>query len=300
MESARPPSSALLETIYECQRRQAWFREYLEAEGEEPLLFVGSAQLSNDSANVAHDICTEIGLNVDERLKAHTAEEALRALVERVERARILVMRNGIVGDDTSRPLNIDEFRGFALSDAYAPLVFINSTDAATAKSFTLAHELGHIWLGHSGVSDTKSTSIKDVEQFCNAVAAEVLVPLEAIASVWRQTQDPAEQVTAQARRFKVSNQTMTLRVRDAGLLSRQTADQLYAQLRANVAPRPPKPSGGDYYRTKQTRVSPVFARAIMASVSQGKTTYTEALHLLGLRRMDTYDKLAHTLEVHP
>src|SRR5207248_3353026 len=114
-------------------------------------------------------------------------EVMLSQRIGAVEEAGILVMRSGIVGSNTRRTLLISEFRGFALSDQYAPIIFINAADAKSAQMFTLAHELVHIWLGVFGVSNLTHTrpSKSEIEQFCNAVAAELLVPLERLKEIW-------------------------------------------------------------------------------------------------------------------
>lgn len=86
-------------------------------------------------------------------------------------------MRSGIVGNNTHRPLDVAEFRGFAISHPLAPLVFINSADAPAARLFTLMHELAHIWVGSSGISNASPGNARREEVFCNAVAGEFLAP---------------------------------------------------------------------------------------------------------------------------
>jgi Zn-dependent peptidase ImmA (M78 family) len=129
-----------------------------------------------------------IHLDTDMRSDARNWEEALRLQVEGMEESGVLVMRSGIVGNNTHRQLSVEEFRGFALSDPYAPLVFINSRDSKGAQMFTLAHELVHIWLGVSGVSNLEATYAPNhrIERFCNRVAAELLVPGVELRAEWQ------------------------------------------------------------------------------------------------------------------
>src|SRR5664280_1764048 len=149
----RTPTPDLLDTIYACERRQVWYRDYAEANGGEPVELVGSQRLDTPVEHAADALREELGFGLDRRVEFSNWSEALDGLREHAEEAGVLVMANGVVGSNTHRPLNPDEFRGFALVDDLAPVVFINGADTRAAQVFTLAHELAHLSLGESAVS---------------------------------------------------------------------------------------------------------------------------------------------------
>lgn len=203
------PSPELLDTIYLCQRRQAWYREWARSVGEEPLPFVGSAALNSPVERTAAEIREALGFDLEAQRQVPTWTDALRQFIAQAEDLGVLVMVSGVVGGNNHRPLNPDEFRGFALADDLAPLVFINGKDTKAAQMFTLAHELAHLWLGESALTDASpaSTPTRRIEVWCNAVAAELLVPLGVLRSVLREEldSDAVADRRALARRFKVS-----------------------------------------------------------------------------------------------
>lgn len=118
------PSASLLDTIYLCQQRQAWYRDHQRLYGVEPLAFVGSTSVANEVADIAAGIARTIGFDVDERKQLSNWSEALRRLIAQIEEAGVLVMVSGVVGSNTHRSLVVEEFRGFALADTLAPLIF--------------------------------------------------------------------------------------------------------------------------------------------------------------------------------
>jgi Zn-dependent peptidase ImmA (M78 family) len=289
------PSSNLLDTIYQCQQRQSWYRDFLIAEGELPLQFVGSASQADPASAVAGAIRHTLGLENGQSFDAVSWEAALGSFIERVEEVRILVMRNGVVGNNTHRKLDVAEFRGFALSDEYAPLVFINGADAKSAQMFTLAHEIAHLWLGESGVSDADPNSHQPSERFCNAVAAEVLIPLESFKAAWRGGAEPLEEARRLSRHFKVSTLVVLIRAREAGVISNTTFTSLYSAAALHTR-EAASGSGGDFYRTQGSRLGKRFARAVIVSALEGQTTYKEALQLLGFKKTTALDELAERL----
>ncbi|OHU01689.1 ImmA/IrrE family metallo-endopeptidase [Mycobacterium syngnathidarum] len=297
------PSADLLDTIYICQARQDWYRDYARDQGVPELPFVGSATVDTPVVQAAQMIRRELGFDLTDRTVFANSDDALRQLIDRIENIGVLVMVSGIVGGDTHRALAPEEFRGFALSDPYAPLLFVNGADTKAAQIFTLIHELAHIWLGGSALSDAAMASQGGVteELWCNRVAAEVLVPLAALRGDYQG--EPTEQeVTRLARRYKVSTLVILKRLFDARYLDWDEYQQLYADERDAVIAlakrRRGDRSGGQFYYTQPLRLSRHFARAVIASTYEGGTSFREAFQLLGTRRHETFTKLADEIGV--
>lgn len=206
-------------------------------------------------------------------------------------------MRNGVVGTNTHRKLDVKEFRGFAISDEYAPVIFVNVADSLSAQMFTLAHELGHLWRGESGVSDVDPESTVGPERFSNQVAAEVLIPMSEFRDAWRLDVDPQEEAARLARHFKVSTVAMLVRAREAGMIDAELFEALYA-MESQREGRSRESTGGDFYRTQRTRLGTRFATAVIVSALEGRTPYKEAFHLLGIKKSETFDEFARTLGV--
>jgi len=194
-------------------------------------------------------------------ISSRSVSDALRAFIAQADEVGILVMCSGIVGSNTHRKLDPQEFRGFAMADPLAPVVFINGADTRSAQMFTLAHELAHIWLGQSALSDAEARFVPDheVERWCNHVAAELLVPLEVVRSEFHAGADLAFETNRLARRFKVSTLVVLRRIHDAGGLSRE---QLWGAYDAELERLQTLPagSGGNFYVTLPARVSRRFA----------------------------------------
>jgi len=272
------PSPDLLDMIYVCQQRQEWYRDFARSERASPLPFVGSVSLTSNVESTAATMRRALGFDVEERRRIPTWTDALRLFIEQADQAGIMVMCSGVVLNNNYRPLDPEEFRGFALSDKLAPLVFINGADTKAAQMFTLAHELAHIWIGQSAVSDTQASLVPDhqVERWCNNVAAEFLVPLSMMKEEYRDVINLRGELDRLARRFKVSTLVILRRIHDAGGLTREEFWREYEEeLQSLLAIS--RGSGGNFYLTKAARVSKRFARALVISTLEGQTLHRDA-----------------------
>lgn len=298
-ERLERPSADLLDTIYLCQQRQEWYRDFARTEGEGPLPFVGSVSLASDVEETGARIRDALGFDLDERRQTPTWTEALRRFIGLADELGVLVMVSGVVGSNNRRKLDPEEFRGFALVDPLAPLVFINGADTKAAQMFTLAHELAHVWLGQSALSDVAPVSSPPhaVESWCNRVAAELLVPLAIFREEYRPEVTLQLELDRLARRFKVSTLVVLRRIHDAGGLTRE---QLWREYRRELERLRAMPAGdgGNFYLTLGARASKRFARALVVSTLEGRSSFTEAFRLLGLKKMTTFQELGHSLGV--
>lgn len=299
------PSADLLDTIYACQNRQGWYRDFSELNGDESLDFVGSIAVQSDVVRAGRLIRDALKLTVEARQAARTWEDALRQMVAQAEDLGVLVMRNGVVGNNTHRKLNPDEFRGFALTDRLAPLVFINAADSKSAQMFTLAHELVHVFTNREGVSDASPQHMPNgaVEQWCNNVAAEVLVPRQEFIGAYRPSSDLESELLRLARVFKVSTLVILRRVYDVGGLSREAFGNAYgaevARLQTLVEKRQTNTeSGGDFHLTEAVRVGRRFAKALVSSTLEGRTLYRDAFKLLDIKKVETFTEFGISLGV--
>jgi Zn-dependent peptidase ImmA (M78 family) len=211
-------------------------------------------------------------------------------------------MQNSVVGQNNSRPLQVSEFRGFALCDKFAPLVFLNSRDSKAARMFTLAHEVVHIWAGESGVSNLSQTfappSSVSLERFCNAVAAELLVPEVEIRAQWERVRLQPEPIKRLYRHFKVSSLVILRRLRDAEIIGDEEFQRMYSDELTEIAKMSVEKGegGGNYYSTLRSRLGKRFTSALVQSTLEGATQFREASGLLGLKSTKTFDAFARII----
>ena len=261
-----------------------------ESQGVEELSFVGRFGTTDPEDVVASDIREVIDVDAA-RQQASDREGFMRELTRNVERSGIMVMRSGVVGNNNRRPLDVDEFRGFSLSDHIAPLVFINSRDFKGAQIFTLAHEMAHIWSGQGGVSNpdyglNREREDSTVEQFCNRVAAETLVPGEDFRSRWV-FGGPAweDNLSNLSGHYKVSPMVILRKAHDEDFVPLDEYRGAYSRLveRASKAQQTAD-SGGNFHYTLTARNGAEFTSAVISSAAEGSLLSSEAADLLGVK----------------
>jgi Zn-dependent peptidase ImmA (M78 family)/transcriptional regulator with XRE-family HTH domain len=274
--------------------RQDWFKEHQLASGSEKLDYVGRFSINDPPQTVARDMRDVLGFDNAFRDQVSEWEDLVKQLSRRAESVGILVMRSGFVAHAMNRPLDVEEFRGFALSDPIAPVIFINSQDALAAQNFTFAHELSHIWIGESGISNVRMTSVQQlnrVEHFCNQVAAEFLVPVHEFRTKWDEDESIWTNVRRISNAFKVSSLVVLLRALETDLIQYSAFKSAYEEEEQAIRDREKRESqsqpnaaqGGHFWNTFPWRVSHRFAETLVRDVQRDRTTYSEAAKLLGI-----------------
>jgi Zn-dependent peptidase ImmA (M78 family)/DNA-binding XRE family transcriptional regulator len=281
-----PVSVDLYEVYQDALFKQHWVADVRRDEGFEPLAFVGAGQSSNDVARAAAAITSLLQIVAPEQRRG-ASEAFLGVLVKAAELAGVLVLRSSTVGSNTRRALDVQEFRGFAIADVYAPLVFINTADAKAAQLFTFVHELTHLWRAETGVSQnelTSSSTYGDIERFCDAVAAEVLVPMADVVAVWQSTRSLEENLPALKRRYKVSALVVARRARDAGLITHENHAAWAAVEMQKLSAKKKSDGGPTQDVLVPLRNSPTVTEMVVRGVRAGQLLYRDAATLLGIQ----------------
>lgn len=283
-------SPNLLDTIQTVQQRQAWLREWLTEEGMPPLDFVGSANTTANFKSLAQRIRERLHLDADWAERLPNWEDALQTLRKAVERIGIVVFSNGVVGLNNHRALDPDEFRGFVLCDPLVPVVFLNDADTKSARIFTLAHELVHVWVGQDGLFNLERMmpSGDELERYCNRVAAEFLIPSYKLTEKWPAAIETEKPFHTIAKWFKVSPVVAARRALDLNLINKPEFFRFYEQDRAEWLKKKledrQKSSGGNFYATQSVRLGRRFSAEIVRAAREGRILYQDAFRLTGMK----------------
>jgi Zn-dependent peptidase ImmA (M78 family)/transcriptional regulator with XRE-family HTH domain len=293
-ESSRSEAMLLDALLRDVRARQAIVRDALEGIDEaEELPFVGSAQLGMGAATVANKIQGQLGFELTSFRSRPGAPGAFAYLREAAEASGCFVLLIGDLGSHHSA-LDVDTFRGFALADAIAPFVIINDHDARSAWSFTLLHELAHIWLGQTGISGGRADL--EVERFCNDVAASILLPPADLATLRIEPRQGVDKAIATIGSFaaerNISSSMVAYRLFLEGRLDRRRWSAISERLgvmwsaeRDRTRARSREQEGGpNYFVVKRHRIGASLVGAVSRFLSSGELSTSQAGKVLGVR----------------
>ena len=269
-EEVLTPSPNLLDVVHDAQLKQSWLKEIREEEGGDPIVTSNNqetASLINKKLNI-----------FQLREEAKNYEDFLNSIITQLDKQGFIIIRNSIVGNNIHRPLDVGEFRGFALYDECAPLIFINGKDAKAGQIFTVIHELAHLYLGESALDGGFD---KNTEQTCNQIAAEVLVPEKEFKDNYKEHQE--EKI---AKEFKVSRFVILLKAKHLNLVTQEYFNARWQELNKNVQQdNRSRSTGGDFYKNIKFRAGGErFLNTVIHYTLAGKVLYRDAYRLTGLK----------------
>lgn len=293
MDEVRSYGPRLIRLMRTVLEHHQWIKELLTDEGATPLSFVGSASVHDSPREVAHGMLSVLDIDSEDQCSCRTRSDALLLWLRKAERAGIFVSREGGV--------DLRECRGFVISDQMAPFIYINSEDARAAQMFTLVHELAHVWINESGVSNLlhsgihRSTEASATEAFCNKVAAEALLVRDRFETEWLRVTNlelVEERIDKLSRVFKVSEEVIARRLLDDGELSTAKYQELrdfYQQRwrdlkRAERARLKAQDGGPSFYVTRVARNGYSFTHTVISAFRDGSVSGREASSLLGVK----------------
>jgi Zn-dependent peptidase ImmA (M78 family) len=282
------PSPDFLDIIYDALRKQHWYHDYLKNEGFDKVPFFGKFNLNSNVKDIAGDIAKTLRITDELRKETDSWSAFFSSLVRNAEQVHILVLRSGVVGNDTYRKLDVSEFRGFAISDDLAPLIFVNENDYKTAQIFTLVHELAHVWIDQSGISnpDYKLRANEQkhaIDRLCDSVSAEVLVPSDDLNMRWNDSRKLDYNIAQLVTHYRVSAFVVLRCAYMLGKIEFKVFHNKYSELIAKIKDKAPS-KGGDFYNLLMSRNGSSFTSTILNIVSEGRIEPTEAASLLNLK----------------
>lgn len=273
--------SALTLFIRDIQDKQDWARNYLISEGYEPISFAGSIRLEDKVQNTAQKIIENISMPSYSSYKNN--KEYLNAIKECLEEHNIFI---SITGSNLSnKSIGIEQAQGFAITDEYAPFIFVNTKNTTNAKVFTLIHEVVHIFLDESGISEDtikyrKPECREDIiENYCNSVAANILMPKEIIISKFNEIEGAIEEkIKYLSQVFFVSELAICVRLWKLQLLNFQEYNYTYRNINKKIQKyleekekkQKSKKSGGDYYNNMRSKNGKLFSSLVYSAYKSG------------------------------
>jgi Zn-dependent peptidase ImmA (M78 family)/transcriptional regulator with XRE-family HTH domain len=294
--------------IREIQQKQAWISDVYSDNQEEKLPFVGRFSINDNPQKVAHDILETLKINPS----FYKSDNPIKEWIDAAETNGIFISRTSFI--HSRLKLDSEELQGFAIADPFAPFIFVNSEDWNAPQLFTIVHELAHIWIAETGISNEVEPNLKQkdkfhpIELFCNEVAANALMPKEIIVdfdiSLFRSSKD----VYKIAKQLGVSSFALLVRVLNLNIISLSNYQSLKSQAEKDFAEYlrresekkaklkdKEKPGGPNYFLLQLNRNSKLFTQTVLDAFRGGYIEPTLASNLLNVQ-VNKFHKLESQL----
>lgn len=288
-------STSSIFIIREIQQKQAWISEVNEENNENKVPFIGRFSIRDNPKIVAQDILNELNINP----LNYKSNNPILEWIDKAESHGVFISRTSFI--HSRLKLDSNEIQGFAIADEYAPFVFINSDDWNAPQLFTLVHELAHLWIAETGISNDIEPTIKNqknknpIELFCNEVAANALMPSELIENLDKSAFDNAKEVFKNAKAIGVSSFALLVRALNLNIISLSTYKNLkhfadidfHEFLRREEAKKLKQKQnlgGPDYFLLQLNRNSRLFTQTVLDAFRGGAIEPSLASNLLNVQ----------------
>ena len=290
--------------IREIQQKQSWIRDIYSDNKEQKLPFVGRFSIKDNPQKVANDILQTLNINP----LFYKSDNPIKEWIDAAETNGIFISRTSFI--HSRLKLDSEELQGFAIADPHAPFIFVNSEDWNAPQLFTLVHELAHIWIAETGISNEVEPNInqKDrfhpVELFCNEVAANALMPKEIILDFDTSLFQTSKNIFKIAKQLGVSSFSLLVRALNLKIISvttyqdlKKQADKDFEEYLRREAEKKAKQkekekSGGpNYFLLQLNRNSRLFTQTVLDAFRGGYIEPTLASNLLNVQ-VNKFQKL--------
>ncbi len=290
-------STSSIFIIREIQQKQAWISEVNEDNNENIVPFIGKFTIKDNPVLVAKDILATLNINP----LNYKSNNPIIEWIDKAESNGIFISRTSFI--HSRLKLDSNEIQGFAIADDFAPFVFINSDDWNAPQLFTLVHELSHLWIAETGISNDVEPSIKKagdynpIELFCNEVAANALMPMEFIDSLDSKAFNNAKEVFENAKIIGVSSFALLVRALNLNIISLSAYKQLkhIADIEYNeflkreeakkIKQKEKEKRGGpNYFLLQLNRNSRLFTQTVLDAFRGGVIEPSMASNLLNVQ----------------
>jgi Zn-dependent peptidase ImmA (M78 family)/DNA-binding XRE family transcriptional regulator len=288
-------STSSIFIIREIQQKQAWISDVKEENGEDKVPFIGRFTINDNPKIVAKDILNTLGVNPQN----YKTKNPILEWIDSAESKGIFISRTSFI--HSKLKLDYEELQGFAISDYYAPFIFINSDDWNAPQLFTLIHELAHLWIAESGISNDiepslkKTTEYNPIEFFCNEVAANALMPADYIKNLDSYAFKNSKEVFKSAKNIGVSSFALLVRALNLNIITLNNYKRLKVQadkdyrdflqkeeVKKKIAKE--KKGGPNYFLLQLNRNSRLFTQTVLDAFRGGSIEPTQASSLLNVK----------------